>query len=373
MTRITINGKTATFSSKQAVKRHQWDQKRGRMIGATPRANSINLVLDVIKADLVEKYNYHHILRRETIDAKRLKDLYQGIDAKPSTLLAYFDSFNETQSKIVGKGLARSTHNKYLLTRKRLGSFLKDKHSMDDMPMERINLDFIMNFERYLRDEFQMCNNSVEKLMRIFRRIVMLAVFNGLLTFDPFKHYKIKLERVERHYLTQEELGRIINKKFTIKRIDRVRDLFVFCCYTGLSFVDAAGLNKSNLETGFDGNRWLVLRRKKSGIPVRLRLLKVPSMILDKYASECEGNLLLPMGSNQRMNSYLKEIADCCRIHKAITFHTARHTFATFVKLFCNALLFKYLNNTIMNMGNDNGKEKAPDYAANYILSNNLC
>lgn len=103
MTRITINGKTATFSSKQAVKRHQWDQKRGRMIGATPRANSINLVLDVIKADLVEKYNYHHILRRETIDAKRLKDLYQGIDAKPSTLLAYFDSFNETQSKIVGK------------------------------------------------------------------------------------------------------------------------------------------------------------------------------------------------------------------------------------------------------------------------------
>lgn len=202
------------------------------MIGATPRANSINLVLDVIKADLVEKYNYHHILRRETIDAKRLKDLYQGIDAKPSTLLAYFDSFNETQSKIVGKGLARSTHNKYLLTRKRLGSFLKDKHSMDDMPMERINLDFIMNFERYLRDEFQMCNNSVEKLMRIFRRIVMLAVFNGLLTFDPFKHYKIKLERVERHYLTQEELGRIINKKFTIKRIDRVRDLFVFCCYT---------------------------------------------------------------------------------------------------------------------------------------------
>lgn len=161
----------------------------------------------------------------------------------------------------------------------------------------------------------------------------MLAVFNGLLTFDPFKHYKIKLERVERHYLTQEELGRIINKKFTIKRIDRVRDLFVFCCYTGLSFVDAAGLNKSNLETGFDGNRWLVLRRKKSGIPVRLRLLKVPSMILDKYASECEGNLLLPMGSNQRMNSYLKEIADCCRIHKAITFHTARHTFATTIAL----------------------------------------
>ena len=333
MVRITINKRVACFSSKQAVRRNQWDQKRGRVLGKTPSANSINLVLDVIKADIVEKYNYHHFLRREPVDAKRLKELYMGIDSRPSELLAYFDCFNETQGNIVGKGIAQSTHNKYILTQRRLSSFVKLKYKKDDIPLDCIDLEFIMNFERYLRDKFNMCNNSVEKLMRIFRRIVMLAVFNGILTLDPFKHYKIRLERVERHYLTQEELDRIIGKNFSTKRLQKVKDIFLFCCYTGLSYVDAMNLDKSNLETGFDGNKWLILRRQKTGIPVRLRLLKTPAMILDRYASEVKDNLLLPMSTNQRMNSYLKEIADCCRIHKAISFHCARHTFATTIAL----------------------------------------
>ncbi len=330
---ITINGQRASFNSQQDIRSNEWDRLHSRVIGKTPRSNAINLVLDVIKADLVEKYNYHHILRREPVNAKRLRSLYLGTDTKPSTLIANFDFFNNTQEKIIGKGVARSTHNKYTLTRRRLHSFLLSKYRKDDISMDSIDLEFIMNFERYLRDEFNMANNSVEKLMRIFRRIVMLAVFNGIITIDPFKHYRIRLERVERHYLTQEELDRIINKKFTVQRIERVKDLFLFCCYTGLSYVDAVGLNKSNLEVGFDSNKWLILRRQKTGIPVRLRLLKVPSLILEKYASEARENLLLPMGTNQRMNGYLKEIADCCRIHKQITFHTARHTFATTITL----------------------------------------
>lgn len=325
ITRITINGRATSFNSQQSIEPSKWDQKSQRVIGRTPATNSINLVLGVIKAELIAKYNYHHILRKEPVNAHRLKNLYLGTDTKPSELLAYFDCFNATQVKIVGKGIAQSTHSKYILTRKRLSSFLQAQYKIQDIPMERINLDFIMNFERYLRDQFQMCNNSVEKLMRIFRRIVMLAVFNGLLTLDPFKHYKIRLERVERHYLTQEELDRIIDKKFTIQRIQRVKDLFLFCCFTGLSYIDTVNLNKSNLEIGFDGNKWLVLRRKKTGTAVRLRLLKLPADILDKYSSKTRDNLLLPMGSNQRMNSYLKEIADCCRIYKAITFHSGRH------------------------------------------------
>lgn len=153
----------------------------------------------------------------------------------------------------------------------------------------------------------------------------MLAVFNGIIMLDPFKHYKIKLERVERQYLTQEELDRIIRKRFTIERIERVKDLFLFCCYTGLSYIDAVNLNKSNLEVRPDG-KWLILQRQKTGSPVKLKLLQFPSAILDKYISEARDNLLLPMGTNQRMNSYLKEITDCCRIHKQITFHTHRGT-----------------------------------------------
>ena len=169
--------------------------------------------------------------------------------------------------------------------------------------------------------------------MIIFRRIVTFAVHNGLLTQNPFEHYKIKIDRVERPYLTQEELDRILHKRFTIRRLEQVKDIFIFCCYTGLSYIDAINLHSGNIEVRSDNNKWLVLKRQKTGIRQEIRLFRPAEEIIRKYHSETKDNHLLPICSNQKLNSYLKEIADCCRIHKAITFHTARHTFATTIAL----------------------------------------
>lgn len=333
ITRITINGRATSFNSQQSIEPSKWDQKSQRVIGRTPATNSMNLVLGVIKAELIAKYNYHHILRKEPVNAHRLKNLYLGTDTKPSELLAYFDCFNVTQVKIVGKGIAQSTHSKYTLTRKRLSSFLQAQYKIEDIPMERINLDFIMNFERYLRDEFQMCNNSVEKLMRIFRQIVMLAVFNGLLTLDPFKHYKIRLERVERHYLTQEELDWIINKKFTIQRMQRVKDLFLFCCYTSYDYSTTAALTDKELVMDDDGHEWIDTHHIKTGTASKVKLLDIPLAILKKYELRRDGNYLLPVMSNAKYNLYLKEIASTCGIEKNVTSHVVWHTFSTTIAL----------------------------------------
>lgn len=331
--RITIDGRSSSFHTHLNIAPKQWNQKRQRMTGRCEATSQINLALEKIRSSLTEKYTYYHILRQEPIHAVRLKELYLGINRTPPMLIAYFDNFNQSQNRIVGKGLSYSTHKKYLLTRKRLASFIFLEGKQEDILLENLDLSFILRFEHYLRDTFNMCNNSVEKLMRIFRRIVTFAVYNGLLTQNPFEYYKIKIDRVERPYLTQEELDRILHKRFTIRRLEQIKDIFIFCCYTGLSYIDAINLHSGNIEVRSDNNKWLVLKRQKTGIRQEIRLFRPAEEIIRKYHSETKDNHLLPICSNQKLNSYLKEIADCCRIHKAITFHTARHTFATTIAL----------------------------------------
>ena len=171
----------------------------------------------------------------------------------------------------------------------------------------------------------------------------------------------------------KSELEKIIDFTPDSKRLEKVRDIFLFCCFTGYDYSITAALTDKDLVADDDGALWIDTHRIKTKTAAKVKLLDIPLGIIKKYELRRDGNYLLPVMSNAKYNQYLKEIASACEIEKNVTSHLARHTFATFVKLFCNALLFKYLNNTTMNMGNDNGKEKAPDYAANYILSNNLC
>ena len=218
---------------------------------------------------------------------------------------------------------------KYDRCYRRIEEFMKAKYNITDIALKEINHMFITDFETYLRT-VSLCNeNTTAKFMQTFRMIVIMAKNNGWIYTDPFMNYKIRLKRVDRGYLTEQEIQKILKKKFPTKRLEQVRDVFIFSCFTGLSYIDIKTLKASDICISFDGKPWIMRHRQKTDTPVNVPLLKIPLAILKKYDGQLPKGELLPVLSNQKLNSYLKEIADLCGINKNITFHMSRHTFAT--------------------------------------------
>ncbi len=207
---------------------------------------------------------------------------------------------------------------------------------MKDMPLRSINPQFIRDFEHYLKTVRNCGHNTTVKYIRNFRKIIRLALANDWIKRDPFRNITYRLKEVYRAYLSDPELSMLINKEFSIERLARVRDIFVFCCFTGLAFSDVKNLTRENITIGLNGHKWLKTKRKKTGNSSEIPLCEVPLAIIKKYENDpvclTEGKLL-PVNSNQKMNAYLKEIADILDINKKLTTHTARHTFATTVTL----------------------------------------
>ena len=192
---------------------------------------------------------------------------------------------------------------------------------------------FIRDFEVYLLTHEKVSHNTMAKFMQFFKRIFILARNNGIIVHDPFGNYKINLKKVDRGYLSEQELNKIMKKKFTAKRLEQVRDVFIFSCFTGLSYIDVKDLTKKHLCVAFDGNIWIMTKRQKTGININVPLMDIPKKILEKYDGMLPDDKALPVLSNQKLNAYLKEIADLCGIDKNLTFHLARHTFATTITL----------------------------------------
>lgn len=206
-------------------------------------------------------------------------------------------------------------------------------YRIKNIALKEISHVFITDFETYLRTESRCNENTTAKFMQTFRMIIIMAKNNGWIFADPFINYKIRLKRVDRGYLTEPEIKKILKKQFTCKRLEQVRDIFIFSCFTGLAYIDVRNLTKDNIRTSFDGKLWIMTARQKTDTAVTVPLLKVPQAILKKYEGTLPDGRLLPVLSNQKLNSYLKEIADLCGITKTITFHLARHTFATTMTL----------------------------------------
>ena len=179
--------------------------------------------------------------------------------------------------------------------------------------------------------------------MQFFKRIIIIARNNGLIAIDPFANYKIRLTKVDRGYLTQEDVEKILKKEFAIKRLELVRDIFIFSCFTGLAYIDVKNLTEKNVRTSFDGNLWIMTKRQKTKVESNILLLDVPKMIIEKYKGKSINDQVLPILSNQKMNAYLKEVGDLCEVDKELTFHLARHTFATIVSFLCIQLILNDL------------------------------
>lgn len=328
--RITIDGERVKFSLKSEVTAKIWDPKSGRATGQTKEALQLNRYLDSIKGQMIS--HYHRLCEaNEVVTAAMVRDAFLGTDIKNNTLLTVFEEFNDRQEKLIGIDLAQSTFNKYDLTYRRLKEFLKVKMRKNDILLCQIDRNFVMDFEAYLKIEYKLDTNSSEKLMRIFKRITTMCFKNGQMPKDPFCEHKLKKVKKDRGYLTKSELEKIIDFKPDNKRLEKVRDIFLFCCFTGFDYSTTAALTEKDIVTDDEGFLWIETHRIKTGTPSKVKLLDIPQSIIKKYALKRDGNFLLPVMSNAKYNLYLKEIASICGIEKRVTSHLARHTFATTV------------------------------------------
>ena len=231
------------------------------------------------------------------------------------------------------KGYGKEALIRYKICKNRVQEFLKKEMHADDIPVESINKRLLDKFYLWNRTVYKIGNNTAIHFMHKFSTVYKMALDYGWVSGNPFHMLKLRKDKTERAYLTIDELERLANKEFSSERLERMRDIFLFCCYTGLAYIDVKTLTTENLVQKADGKWWIVTKRTKTEVPVNVPLLEVPMRLIKKYEPLRKGNLVFPVYSNQKSNDYLKEIAALCDIHKDVTFHVARHTFATTVTL----------------------------------------
>lgn len=329
---ISLNGDRLQFASELTIPLDMWNEEENRASGKYAKAKVINNELEDIEATL--KFHYRELKRYDSfVTVHQVRDAYKGVTAKSRMLLEVFKEYNEEISKRLGKNISNCTVSKYKRTKERLAEFIKSKFKKTDIPVNQVNYSFICSFDSYLTSVWNCGTNTKVKYLQHLKCIITLARNNGWMQTEPFTNFKIKRQKSDRGYLGQEELMVIMQKKLAIKRLEYVRDIFVFSCFTGLSYIDVKKLERKHIQSTFDDSMWVRKKREKTGVQSNILLLEVPKMILAKYIGMLPGNQVLPVISNQRLNSYLKEIADLCGIEKNLTFHLARHTFATTVTL----------------------------------------
>lgn len=326
MVRISISGEKAEFSSKEFVKPEMWNSL-GKVMGRTKEAQQINDSLDKIKIALDKQYK--EILEKDGyVTPDKLRDTYLGKIIRKHSVLSLYDIKVEQKRNLVGKTIRCTTLSKYLATRKRVADFMVYKYKKEDMPIRDVNFQFVTDYEVYLKSICKCGHNSTVKHLRYLKQVITNALKNRYITVDPFDDYTLGYKPVKKEFLIEPEIKKLMNKKFESKRLEEVRDVFLFQIFTGLAYIDAANLTEDNIiEDGF-GQKWIQLTRQKSSVQANIPLLDVPLSILKKYRGLEDGKLL-PIHTNQKMNEYLKEIASLCGINKRLTTHCGRHSFGT--------------------------------------------
>ena len=334
-TRITINGKRIELSTNRFVEISKWSTEAGKMKGTSEEARSINNHLDLLKSQIRDA-EMELIHKKIPVTTETLKSKILGVDEIVRTLVPIFQDHNNKIKELVGKEYAPGTLERYATSLKHTIEFMQWKYNVSDIDITKIDHAFITDYEFWLRSVRNCANNTAVKYLKNFNKIIKLCLANDWLDKNPFANYKSKVKEVERVYLTESEIQSIIEKDFKTERLSLVRDIFLFSCFTGLAYIDVKNLTKSHISFGIDGEKWIFTHRQKTESASKIPILPVTQMIIDKYESHPQCNnedKLLPILSNQKMNAYLKEIAGVCEIEKELTFHIARHTFATTVTL----------------------------------------
>ena len=335
--RITVNSKRCEVSIKRKISIESWNFGKGLVKPSSIENKQLNSYLEQIRKMMIESYQ-DLVLSKQVITAEAIKNKFLGLDISDMTLCKLIDYHNTNCKETLRWGTLKN----YFTTQKYIKLFLKEKYKTSDIYLKSLNYRFVADFEYFLRKHSptdhhrHMENNTVMKHIERLRKMIKMAVRYEWLEIDPFISFQQKFHRVERGFLSEEELRRIEEKDFSVPRLQYIKDLFVFGCYTGLAYIDMMQLSPANIQIGIDKQYWLFTKREKTDHPVRIPILPVAMDIIDKYRNDLKAivqNRLFPNISNQIINSYLKEVADLCQISKNLTFHLARHTFATTVTL----------------------------------------
>lgn len=329
--RITVNGKRAEIQIKRSVEIEKWNSGKECAIGKDRKHMELNHYLETVRTKVLQ---IHRELEQDgkPITADILKCLYYGEGDSPKMLIETFNEHNKQYRELMGKDYVKGTVLRYERTARYLKEFIREQFNTGDIPLKNINYDFITRFEHFIKVEKKCAQNATVKYLKNLKKITKLALVNKWITEDPFMEIHFKQTKCNRAFLTEEELQAIIRKDFDIQRLATVRDIFVFCAFTGLAFTDVLHLKPEHITMDTNGEYWIRKAREKTDNMCDVPLLDIPRMIMEKYKShpDCiRKGVILPVPSNQRMNSYLKEIADVCGIDKPLSTHIARHTFAT--------------------------------------------
>ena len=333
--RITLNGERVEFIGKHNVNPTLWNQATNRAMGKSAAAKSLNTYLDHVYIKLCDSMRDLEE-RGIEVTAANIKDNYLGIISyKQVTLFSAYDEHNDKMKALIGKGYTYATLERHYTTRNHLLDFIRTKYNKDDIPLERVDNVFVTDFEFFLRSEKNIGNNTTVKYLRNLGKVLRIAFEAGHIKKNPLSSVRLHIEDIDRPFLDERELQTLFNKTFTVQRLEQIKDAFLFCCFTGLAFIDAKNLTQEHLYTTSSGKAWIKMQRQKTKKWSHIPLLPQAKAILDKYDKHPirKQGFLLPFPTNQKMNAYLKEIAELCGITKNLTTHCARHTFATTVTL----------------------------------------
>ncbi len=333
--RISVDEERVEIATGRYINLQNWNSKLNKAFPKKKGGIQINQFLDALKNAIYE----HHtemVKNGEFISAKKLKARFLGIGEDNKTLIQVFEYHNKQISELIGISYAPATIQRYITTLDHIKNFLKHQYKLTDIPLFRIKYSFIVDLDHYFKTVRKCNNNTTYKYIKNLKKVIIIAIKNDWLNKDPFAKYKTTLVEVKREYLNKEELLKLQNLKLSMPRLDIVRDLFVFSCFSGLAYIDVANLTMDNIRKGVDGNLWIITQRKKTKIPSNVPLLPKALELIDKYklfpAKKTKYHIF-PQLSNQKLNAYLKELADLASIDKNLTFHMARHTFATTITL----------------------------------------
>lgn len=333
--RITVEGNRAEMATNRECDPKRWNAKGGRAVGTKEEVRILNTHLDRLQNAIYHAHQHVADLGMP-VTAEAIKSSYLGNLSETHTLLEAVEDHNLKMEQLVGKDYVRGTLNRYRLLERHLKVFIRLKYSVTDLDIKSIDQAFLNGFDHYLRSDKNCANNYVVKNIKNLGKILRICLENEWIDKSPFTAYKGKTKNADRFYLNKEELLQIAGKEFVSERLKQVRDVFIFCCFTGLAYVDVFKLKQENIKTGIDGERWIFTNRQKTKTRSCVPLLPTAVEIIDRYATNkvcVNKGSLLPVPSNQKMNEYLKEIADLCGIDKKLTSHIARHTFATTITL----------------------------------------
>ncbi|MCM4154419.1 site-specific integrase [Gramella sp. AN32] len=334
--RITVNGKCSEMSLKRKTSVNEWDNSKGRLKGTTPRIKKLNSYLDQVYSQLLDTQK--KLLDKDNlITAAKIKASYSGLDEDHKTIKDIVTYHNDKMTDVLKWGTLKN----YRTTANYIEEFLKKKKKTDNIYLKHINYQFITEFEMFLRGyrpkkARKTCGtNGTMKHLERLKKLLNLAIKLEWLEKNPFKSYSFKFEKNDRQFLTERELHILEGTVFTSTSLERIKDMFLFSCYSGLTYIELKELTTDNLVKGMDGKDWIYTKREKTQQSVKIPLLNPAKEVIEKYKEQRlnETRKVFPVISNQKTNKYLKEVMQSIGIRKKITFHSARHTFATVVTL----------------------------------------